>query len=138
VVLQTTTYRKALNWYLDNLGMIVSDFLYFPGRRDRGPAMSVIRCDRGATPTDHHTVAMALGPSNRYLHSIEVGNLVRRVVVPRLACGESSQTAQLRRCTGRRSCTSPGGRANSPAASARTRCCPTAGLWTPRSERALR
>ena len=37
VVLQTTKYIKALNWYLDNLGMIVSDFLYYPGQRDRGP-----------------------------------------------------------------------------------------------------
>ncbi len=31
--------------------------------------MSFIRCDRGATPADHHTLAMALGPSNRYVHS---------------------------------------------------------------------
>ncbi len=69
VVLQSTRYRQALEWYLDNLGMIVSDFLYFPGQRDRGPAMSFIRCDRGATPADHHTLAMALGPANRYVHS---------------------------------------------------------------------
>ena len=69
VVLQTTKYTEALNWYLDNLGMIVSDFLYFPGQRDRGPAMSFIRCDRGSTPADHHTLAMALGPQNRYVHS---------------------------------------------------------------------
>jgi glyoxalase/bleomycin resistance protein/dioxygenase superfamily protein len=69
VVLQTTKYGEALNWYLDNLGMIVSDFLFFPGQRDRGPAMSFIRCDRGPTPADHHTLAMALGPQNRYVHS---------------------------------------------------------------------
>lgn len=69
LVLQTTKYREALDWYLDHLGMIVSDFLYFPGQRDRGPAMSFIRCDRGRTPTDHHTLAIALGPSNRYVHS---------------------------------------------------------------------
>ncbi|MBJ7336926.1 VOC family protein [Mycolicibacterium sp.] len=69
VVLQSTRYLEALNWYLDNLGMIVSDFLYFPGQRDRGPTMSFIRCDRGDTPTDHHTLAMALGPRNRYVHS---------------------------------------------------------------------
>ncbi|HEX3548441.1 MAG TPA: VOC family protein [Mycobacterium sp.] len=69
VVLQTTKYGEALNWYLDNLGMIVSDFLYYPGQRDRGPTMSFIRCDRGVTPTDHHTLAMALGPANRYVHS---------------------------------------------------------------------
>jgi catechol 2,3-dioxygenase-like lactoylglutathione lyase family enzyme len=69
VVLQSTRYLEALNWYLDNLGMIVSDFLYFPGQRDQGPTMSFIRCDRGSIPTDHHTLAYALGPRNRYVHS---------------------------------------------------------------------
>jgi catechol 2,3-dioxygenase-like lactoylglutathione lyase family enzyme len=69
VVLQSTRYLEALNWYLDNLGMIVSDFLYFPGQRDQGPTMSFIRCDRGDVPTDHHTLAVALGPRNRYVHS---------------------------------------------------------------------
>ena len=69
VVLQSTKYIEALNWYLDHLGMIVSDFLYYPGQRELGPTMSFIRCDRGDTPTDHHTLAMALGPRNRYVHS---------------------------------------------------------------------
>jgi hypothetical protein len=69
LVVQTTKYLETLNWYLDNLGMIVSDFLYFPGQRDRGPTMSFIRCDRGPTPADHHTLALALGPQNRYVHS---------------------------------------------------------------------
>ncbi|MDV7086706.1 VOC family protein [Rhodococcus opacus] len=69
VVLQTTTYLETLNWYLEHLGLIVSDFLYYPGQRARGPIMSFIRCDRGATPTDHHTLAMVLGPANRYVHS---------------------------------------------------------------------
>jgi Glyoxalase/Bleomycin resistance protein/Dioxygenase superfamily len=69
LVLQSTKYRQTLNWYLDNLGMIVSDFLFFPGQRERGPTMSFIRCDRGATPADHHTLALALGPANRYVHS---------------------------------------------------------------------
>jgi hypothetical protein len=69
VVLQSTKYVAALDWYLHNLGMIVSDFLFFPGQRDRGPTMSFIRCDRGSMPADHHTLAMALGPSNRYIHS---------------------------------------------------------------------
>jgi hypothetical protein len=69
VVMQTTKYLETLNWYLDHLGMIVSDFLHYPGRRDRGPVMGFIRCDRGQAPADHHTLAMALGPSNRYIHS---------------------------------------------------------------------
>ncbi|MGK3208701.1 VOC family protein [Amycolatopsis sp. MEPSY49] len=69
VVLQTTRYRAALDWYLNHLGLIVSDFLYHPGQRERGPVMSFIRCDRGATPADHHTLAMVLGPADRYVHS---------------------------------------------------------------------
>jgi glyoxalase/bleomycin resistance protein/dioxygenase superfamily protein len=69
VVMSSTRYTEALNWYLDNLGMIVSDFLFYPGQRDRGPVMSFMRCDRGAAPADHHTLAMTLGPVNRYVHS---------------------------------------------------------------------
>jgi catechol 2,3-dioxygenase-like lactoylglutathione lyase family enzyme len=69
VVLQTTRYRQTLDWYLEHLGLIVSDFLYFQGQRERGPVMSFIRCDRGGIPTDHHTLAMLLGPANRYVHS---------------------------------------------------------------------
>ncbi|NUT95968.1 MAG: 2,3-dihydroxybiphenyl 1,2-dioxygenase [Saccharothrix sp.] len=69
VVLQTTRYRRVLDWYLEHLGLIVSDFLHHPGRRERGPVMSFIRCDRGSTPTDHHTLALTLGPVDRYVHS---------------------------------------------------------------------
>lgn len=69
VVLQSTKYLESLNWFLDHLGLIVSDFLYFPGQRERGPTMSFIRCDRGSSPTDHHTLALTLGPRSRYVHS---------------------------------------------------------------------
>jgi Glyoxalase/Bleomycin resistance protein/Dioxygenase superfamily len=69
LVMQSTRCVQSLNWYLDHLGLIVSDFLYYPGQRERGPVMSFTRCDRGSTPADHHTLAIALGPSNRYLHS---------------------------------------------------------------------
>jgi catechol 2,3-dioxygenase-like lactoylglutathione lyase family enzyme len=69
VVLGTPSFGRALDWYLDNLGLIVSDFLYFPGQRDRGPGMAFIRCDRGATPADHHTLAMSLSPAREYVHS---------------------------------------------------------------------
>jgi catechol 2,3-dioxygenase-like lactoylglutathione lyase family enzyme len=69
VVLGTTRFRAALDWYLDTLGLIVSDFLYLDGQRDRGPAMAFIRCDQGSVPTDHHTLAMALQPRTGYVHS---------------------------------------------------------------------
>lgn len=76
VVLMSNRYQQALQWYLDNLGLIVSDFLFYPGQRERGPVMSFIRCDRGGEPADHHTLAMTLGPSNKYVHSAyEVSDL---------------------------------------------------------------
>jgi catechol 2,3-dioxygenase-like lactoylglutathione lyase family enzyme len=69
VALGTTRFRVALDWYLEVLGLIVSDFLYLDGQRDRGPAMAFIRCDLGSVPADHHTLAMALMPQTGYLHS---------------------------------------------------------------------
>ena len=69
VVMQSNRYLETLNWYLEHLGLIVSDFMYYPGQRERGPVMSFIRCDRGTTPSDHHTLALSLGAGNHYLHS---------------------------------------------------------------------
>ena len=69
VVLGTTRFQAALDWYLEVLGLIVSDFLYLDGQRGRGPAMAFIRCDLGSVPADHHTLAMALQPRTGYLHS---------------------------------------------------------------------
>ncbi|MCT9143599.1 VOC family protein [Streptomyces violarus] len=69
VVLETRVFTRALNWYLDTLGMIVSDFLFLDGQRDRGPTMAFIRCDQGGLAVDHHTLAMHLGPGTGYVHS---------------------------------------------------------------------
>ncbi|GAA2718595.1 2,3-dihydroxybiphenyl 1,2-dioxygenase [Actinocorallia aurantiaca] len=69
VVLSTTVFLRDLDWFLHHLGLIVSDFLYLDGQRDRGPTMAFIRCDRGSEPADHHTLAMHLGPENGYVHS---------------------------------------------------------------------
>jgi catechol 2,3-dioxygenase-like lactoylglutathione lyase family enzyme len=69
VVLGTTRFGAALGWYLDTLGLIVSDFLYLDGQRERGPVMAFTRCDQGAVPADHHTLAMLLAPHTGYVHS---------------------------------------------------------------------
>ena len=50
VVLQSTSFIRSLDWHLDHFGLIVSDFLYYAGQRERGPTMSFIRCDRGSRP----------------------------------------------------------------------------------------
>ncbi|MFE0382542.1 VOC family protein [Streptomyces bungoensis] len=69
VVLETRVFIRALDWYVDTLGMIVSDFLFLDGQRQRGPTMAFIRCDQGSTPVDHHTLALHLGPGTGYVHS---------------------------------------------------------------------
>ncbi|MER5185724.1 VOC family protein [Streptomyces sp. NPDC002896] len=69
VVLETRVFARTLDWYLDTLGMIVSDFLFLDGQRERGPTMAFIRCDQGSTPVDHHTLALHLGPGTGYVHS---------------------------------------------------------------------
>ena len=69
VVLGTTRFAATLDWYLDTLGLIVSDFLHLDGLRERGPSMAFIRCDLGTVPSDHHTLAVALQPATGYVHS---------------------------------------------------------------------
>ncbi|WP_460603095.1 VOC family protein [Jatrophihabitans fulvus] len=69
VVVESASFDRDLDFYLHNFGLIVSDFLFYAGQRDRGPTMAFIRCDRGDTPSDHHTLAMNLGPGRRYIHS---------------------------------------------------------------------
>jgi catechol 2,3-dioxygenase-like lactoylglutathione lyase family enzyme len=69
VVLATTRFRETLDWYLDTLGLIVSDFLYLDGQRERGPVMGFLRCDTGSVPTDHHALALLLNPAPGYVHS---------------------------------------------------------------------
>ncbi|MEU9734444.1 VOC family protein [Streptomyces sp. NPDC048002] len=69
VVLETRVFARTLDWYLDTLGMIVSDFLFLDGQRGRGPTMAFVRCDLGPVPADHHTLALHLGPGTGYVHS---------------------------------------------------------------------
>ncbi|MEV5956087.1 VOC family protein [Streptomyces sp. NPDC051987] len=69
VVLETRSFVRTLDWYLDTLGMIVSDFLFLDGQRERGPTMAFIRCDQGSAAVDHHTLALHLGPGTGYVHS---------------------------------------------------------------------
>ncbi|MFF3885630.1 VOC family protein [Streptomyces sp. NPDC001914] len=69
VVLSSRVFLRALDWYLEHLGLIVSDFLFLDGQRRRGPTMAFLRCDRGSVPADHHTLALHLSPENGYVHS---------------------------------------------------------------------
>lgn len=69
MVLQTAIFRHSLDWYLQNFGMLVSDFQYFEKQRSRGPVLAFIRCDNGDTVCDHHSIVLTLGAEPRYVHS---------------------------------------------------------------------
>ena len=63
-------FGRALDWYLDTLGMIVSPTSSsWTGSASVARPMAFIRCDRGSLAVDHHTLAMHLGPGNGYVHS---------------------------------------------------------------------
>jgi len=76
LAMATRHFTRTLDWYLEHLGLIVSDFQFLDGQRERGPVMAFIRCDRGSEPSDHHTLAMLLAPDAGYVHSAyEVADL---------------------------------------------------------------
>lgn len=76
LAMASRTFSRTLDWYLQNFGLIVSDFQFLDGQRDRGPVFAFIRCDRGSEPTDHHTLALLLAPEAGYAHSAyEVADL---------------------------------------------------------------
>ncbi len=65
VVLETRVFGRALDRYLDTLGMIVSDFLFLDGQRDRGPTMAFVRCDQGGRAVGPPHAGHASGPGQR-------------------------------------------------------------------------
>ena len=66
--LETPTPRALVLWLMRTLGMIVSDFQHLEEDTSSPPIVSFLRCDRGATPTDHHTIAVALAPHEGLAH----------------------------------------------------------------------
>jgi catechol 2,3-dioxygenase-like lactoylglutathione lyase family enzyme len=73
-VVRVTDYSRSEAWYKEHLGLIVSDVIHLADGRIFG---AFLRCDRGHTPTDHHTVAlMQTGEAPGYHHSAyEVRNI---------------------------------------------------------------
>jgi catechol 2,3-dioxygenase-like lactoylglutathione lyase family enzyme len=59
-VLNVADFRAAVRWYKDHFGFITSDEVAVSPDFALGAFM---RCDRGETPTDHHTLFLAQGPS---------------------------------------------------------------------------
>lgn len=59
LVLTTPNFPRKVEWYMRMFGLIPSDVLCLP---DATPAGAFLRLDRGATPSDHHTIFVAIGP----------------------------------------------------------------------------
>lgn len=59
-VLNVSNFRASEAWYKDRFGFITSDEITFTPEFSIGAFM---RCDRGTTPTDHHTLFLMQGPN---------------------------------------------------------------------------
>jgi catechol 2,3-dioxygenase-like lactoylglutathione lyase family enzyme len=66
VVLEVADFQATCAFYTQHFGFIPSDVQVFP---DGSPAVAFLRLDRGDTPTDHHTLAIAQGFMPAYSHS---------------------------------------------------------------------
>ncbi|WP_084688263.1 VOC family protein [Paraburkholderia oxyphila] len=65
VVLQTTSFDVTAQWYMRRFGFIPSDINSLP---DGSPMLGFFRFDRGAEPSDHHSLAILEGPEPALLH----------------------------------------------------------------------
>jgi len=59
VVLNVSDFRASERWYKDRFGFITSDEIQLSPEFSLG---AFLRCDRGDTPTDHHTLFLAQSP----------------------------------------------------------------------------
>ena len=60
VVLNVSDFRASERWYKDRFGFITSDEI------EAAPSFAIgafMRCDRGAAPTDHHTLFLLQAPT---------------------------------------------------------------------------
>ena len=64
-VLGVSDFRRSERWYKERFGFITSDEVAV------SPELSIggfLRCDRGASPTDHHTLFLLQGPQGVGFH----------------------------------------------------------------------
>jgi catechol 2,3-dioxygenase-like lactoylglutathione lyase family enzyme len=67
VVLNVKNYPETRDWMRRHLGLIVSDEINIAGPGSEIGAF--MRCDRGATPTDHHTVFLVGTGTPKFNHA---------------------------------------------------------------------
>lgn len=66
VVLEVADFQKTCGWYTRTFGFLASDVQVLP---DGSPAVVFLRLNLGATPADHHTLALAQGVLPTFSHA---------------------------------------------------------------------
>jgi len=61
-VLNVSSFRDSERWYKDRFGFLTSDEIRLSPEFTLG---AFLRCDRGDTPTDHHTLFLAQAPAGK-------------------------------------------------------------------------
>ncbi len=69
VVMQAVHHSRTLSWLLRTFGFIVSDYQLLARAPEAGPVVAFLRCDLGATPADHHSVALGAGFADAFEHA---------------------------------------------------------------------
>jgi catechol 2,3-dioxygenase-like lactoylglutathione lyase family enzyme len=64
--LKTARFHETSDWYRVLLGLLVSDDIFLEGPEQ--PMGRFLRCDRGARPTDHHTLLLLDAPEAKLGH----------------------------------------------------------------------
>jgi catechol 2,3-dioxygenase-like lactoylglutathione lyase family enzyme len=66
-LIEVADFERAKQWYIETLGLMISDEMIWKGEKAIG---AFLRCDRGDIPTDHHTVLMIyVDGVSRYGHA---------------------------------------------------------------------
>jgi catechol 2,3-dioxygenase-like lactoylglutathione lyase family enzyme len=66
VVLEVANFQETCGWYTRTFGFLPSDVQVLP---DGSPAVVFLRLNLGATPADHHTLALAQGVRPTFSHA---------------------------------------------------------------------
>jgi hypothetical protein len=64
-VINVVDFFACVRWYMDTFGLIASDVQTLS---DGDPALVFLRCDRGATLADHHTLVIVQNVTNSHGH----------------------------------------------------------------------
>jgi hypothetical protein len=66
LVMAVRNFPQSTHWYMENLGLIPTDVQCV---KDGTPVLAFLRCDRGETPADHHSVVLVQNIAPTLMHT---------------------------------------------------------------------